>query len=658
MRLDSIELNNYRQYKGNVFIKFKDNARKNFNVLQGVNGAGKTNLMNAINWCLYGVEENLEKYSGERQPILNDSIYNNMENGDIKNVRVKLTFIDEENRNYVFERFFNVLKRDDKYIYEGADKLHAYVQVNRDMVEIEYSNILLNRILPFEIKNFFFFDGERLDEFFTKENTYKIRDAIFDVSQLTILENSIDHLENTIKKLRSQIKDEVNPRIKELKLGIEQVEKGKDFVKNKKNNDEEELKNVRLELEKINMELRESNELLIKELQKRRDSLNQSHNNIINSLQNRKNNLLSNIINIGPSIFALNSIYKTKKILDDKTEKGEIPPKIRDTFIRELLESGKCICGTDVSKQNDNRIMLENLLNKVILSQISGELTELKYEVNELYKNTNNFITIQDKLRREINKYLKEERRIKDELEDISIKLKQYGDIDVTQLEIRRRELKQKEDKLIGDISIANSQINNAKNKIEQFGRELQKELTKDMKNLEIKDKLKISNDTLHLFYSVKNNLISNIRKNVEEKTKQYFLDIIWKKGVYVDVKIAEDYTISVINNEGSQCLGSLSAGERQVLALSFLAALRDISGFDAPVLIDTPLGRISKEPKENIAKLLPKFLEGVQVTMLMTDEEYTDTVRNRLLNNIATEYELEFLETTAQTMVVPYGRS
>ena len=125
-----------------------------------------------------------------------------------------------------------------------------------------------------------------------------------------------------------------------------------------------------------------------------------------------------------------------------------------------------------------------------------------------------------------------------------------------------------------------------------------------------------------------------------------------------MDVKIAEDYTISVINNERSQCLGSLSAGERQVLALSFLAALRDISGFNAPVLIDTPLGRISKEPKENIAKLLPKFLEGVQVTMLMTDEEYTETVRNRLLKYLATEYELDFQETTAQTKVVPYGRS
>ena len=144
----------------------------------------------------------------------------------------------------------------------------------------------------------------------------------------------------------------------------------------------------------------------------------------------------------------------------------------------------------------------------------------------------------------------------------------------------------------------------------------------------------------------------------MEQKTKNYFFYIIWKKGVYIDVKIDEDYNISVINIEGSQCLGSLSAGERQVLALSFLAALRDVSGFDAPVLIDTPLGRISKEPKDSIAELLPVFLKNVQVTMLVTDEEYTPSVRNKLLKKVGTEYELFFNEESAQTTVIPYGKS
>ncbi|MEM2146931.1 MAG: hypothetical protein QW279_16330, partial [Candidatus Jordarchaeaceae archaeon] len=85
--------------------------------------------------------------------------------------------------------------------------------------------------------------------------------------------------------------------------------------------------------------------------------------------------------------------------------------------------------------------------------------------------------------------------------------------------------------------------------------------------------------------------------------------------------------------------------GERQVLALSFMAALNSVSGFDAPIIIDTPLGRISKEPKINIAKNLPNYLRGKQVTLLMTEEEYTPEVRERLRPNIAREYKIEFTE-------------
>jgi DNA sulfur modification protein DndD len=91
------------------------------------------------------------------------------------------------------------------------------------------------------------------------------------------------------------------------------------------------------------------------------------------------------------------------------------------------------------------------------------------------------------------------------------------------------------------------------------------------------------------------------------------------------------------------------------VLALSFLAALREVSGFDAPIIIDTPLGRISKEPKENIAELLPKFLKGSQVTMLPTDVEYSQRVREKLLAHVGKEYELKFDEQLSKTTVRQY---
>ena len=54
MKLDHIVLQNFRQYFGQQKLIFSQDPRKNVTVIHGVNGAGKTSLFLAINWCLYG----------------------------------------------------------------------------------------------------------------------------------------------------------------------------------------------------------------------------------------------------------------------------------------------------------------------------------------------------------------------------------------------------------------------------------------------------------------------------------------------------------------------------------------------------------------------------------------------------------------------------
>ncbi len=57
MKISKIELDNFRQYYGKVEFEFDTDSKKNIVVIVGVNGAGKSNLYNAITWCLYGIEE-------------------------------------------------------------------------------------------------------------------------------------------------------------------------------------------------------------------------------------------------------------------------------------------------------------------------------------------------------------------------------------------------------------------------------------------------------------------------------------------------------------------------------------------------------------------------------------------------------------------------
>jgi len=150
----------------------------------------------------------------------------------------------------------------------------------------------------------------------------------------------------------------------------------------------------------------------------------------------------------------------------------------------------------------------------------------------------------------------------------------------------------------------------------------------------------------------MKDDIVSSVREEIETKMDEYFNEIIWKEENYT-VSLTKEYQVRVVGPRNDNKIGSLSAGERQVLAFSFLAALTSVSGFNAPLVIDTPLGRISSTPKRRLAQNLPEYINDTQMTFLMTDEEYTDEVRMNMKPHMSNEYRLDFADEV--TEVVPY---
>ena len=156
----------------------------------------------------------------------------------------------------------------------------------------------------------------------------------------------------------------------------------------------------------------------------------------------------------------------------------------------------------------------------------------------------------------------------------------------------------------------------------------------------------------------IKENILDDVRVQLQEKTREYFFKMIWKRDAFSDVRILDlgaQYRISVLSKHGNECLGDISAGERQVLALAFTAALYSVSGYSVPVIIDTPMGRISGSARDNIASALPNYLSETQVLMLATDTEYTETVRTKLKSSVGAEYRIRHNEDTGISEVIEY---
>ena len=109
----------------------------------------------------------------------------------------------------------------------------------------------------------------------------------------------------------------------------------------------------------------------------------------------------------------------------------------------------------------------------------------------------------------------------------------------------------------------------------------------------------------------------------------EIFLQTMYKQNKFKNFIIKSDYSVELIDEKDVSMIGSLSAGESLFLALSFISAIRDVTGYKFPLIIDTPLGRVSGTPRYLLSQALPKYLPNEQIIFLATDTEFLNPDTN-----------------------------
>jgi DNA sulfur modification protein DndD len=105
------------------------------------------------------------------------------------------------------------------------------------------------------------------------------------------------------------------------------------------------------------------------------------------------------------------------------------------------------------------------------------------------------------------------------------------------------------------------------------------------------------------------------------------------------DVELVDEHGIK-INRK------AMSAGEKQIYAISILEALGRTSGRKLPIIIDTPLGRLDSHHRD---KLVENYFPTAshQVVILSTDTEIDRNYTSLIQDDIARTYEICFDGTT-----------
>lgn len=648
LQIIELTIKNYRQYEDENRIDLRCSETQNINVIEGENGTGKSNILNAITLCLFGKEKHQEN-NVEREarlPYVSIGKLENIEEGEVVEgfIEIKMGWDEPE---YIFKRRFRTFKTDEGYS-DVFDDLQVKRKAGRDWVTDENPATTRNEILAPRVADYFLFDGEQLQEFFDmgEKGGYKkrVQHAILDVSHIELLDRSKDHLNKVRSDIESAAKD-YGGKPGEIKDEIEKIKAKIERKKEQKKDLQESIEGTKTEIERIDAKLQDVADERAKRFYERREFLEQQLEDYNEQLEELQQEAHIELLNAGPEILSEPALQFAEEELEEMSEKGELPPKIRDQFIEELLDRGECICGATLEDDKAKREHLLTLKKEVV--DIGDENFEGKTHIRVLLNNVDDRGESLKSYRKKIGEKEKNIEETNGKLKEVNEKLENFeipDEVDVGALETQRAELQEQRDDLIREATRVEDDISELESKHTSKQTELKEEMREEEKYQELTDKLEFVDGVLDNLREIRSEILDTIRQRTEKNLNEYFNELIWKDTEYTII-LEDDYRIQVLDEHGENQLGSLSAGETQVLALSFMAGLSQISGFDSPIVIDTPLGRISGEPKSQIAQNLPNYLEDTQITFLMTDQEYTSNVRGLMEPHVSQEYVLDFQE-------------
>lgn len=216
------------------------------------------------------------------------------------------------------------------------------------------------------------------------------------------------------------------------------------------------------------------------------------------------------------------------------------------------------------------------------------------------------------------------------EQEEFEIRRREREDLDLRKTTIQRR---------IGEI---NEQLRNLNRDLEKKRTEIRQQEKQVVEGRNARDRLALAErlrDTLNDYRA----MLKTLRRDeIETAINDRFSRLMTSHRLIARINLDEDFSMHYLGTDGGQIgMANISAGMKQLAAQALLWALKDVSGKEAPVVVDTPLARIDREHQEN---LLQRYFPnaGRQVIVLPTDSELDREKYGLLAPCIYREFRLE----------------
>ena len=651
MILQSIELVNFGLYKDTHIVTLLPSREKPITLIGGLNGRGKTTLLDAITLGLYGrralkyLQDERIKYSTYLKNHINKSaLY-----GSTTSVTISLA--DSEEATDVI----SICRSWEKPIkYEPEETLVVTRNGIIDSNLSENWDYYIEEILPLSISRFFFFDNEKIAQIADDESFDSVKDSIRSLLGLTTIDLLISDMNKLAKRSLEHSEDarskDILSEISSLQNRIEQLDQeAKDaydeaahyqnLIQKTRNQLEEKTEsfwkaggNLGLERAKLESELQETERFIHSLHDQATTSVSDSSMPLLlcpvllksiaeqeTANEQRKIHTLSaGVITHLQEMLSSIPGYSEKFIL----EANQFLNMAKEQYVIEPDDKGAYKLSEEAS------LLLQELLLSA-RKKLADNNTLLKnhYEAKETT------IRIESHLSREVNDH--EAQEIWNQILELNESISQY-EVNKRLADEHRAQIEKERDAIV-----------NQRNRLISENLQLQKGYGESERLVNYS----------HLVTKVMDRYKELITEKRIHDLSEYILNcfqsMVGKESMIQKVQIdPKSLDIKLIDYSDGELLKSqLSAGEKQLFAISIIWGLAKCSGYNMPVVIDTPLGRLDSNHRAHfVERYLPYASQ--QVVVLSTDEEIYGQYYDLLKPYINATYTLNYDEETKSSSI------
>lgn len=648
MKLTSIKLCNFRSFYGKTCeITLAGTSSNNTTIIYGNNGAGKTSLLNAFTWVLY------EKFSAAFASI--DQLVNKRAIAEAKigqgvECWVELAW-EHDSKRYRVKRQCRVYKHENDI---DVGKTEIYMQVAGDdgrwYLPPQQPEEIIGQILPASLHQYFFFDGERIEEIVRSDKKAEIAEATKIFLGVEVINRSIRHLQEAKKSLENELRIIGDSEIKKLLKQQGKIELEIEIISKRQQEIIKELEYQNTFKKETSKRLRELN--AAKDLQERRQELEKQKASHQDNLRQTRETIKKAISTRGYTVLLPETTVQFREIIDNLKQKGKLTTGISREFIQELLKSSSCICGTSLNEESKTRANVETWLEKAGSSEVEETAIRISAQVDEIDKQAAIFWEEIDKEQARISQLRQVIAEIEAELDNIEERLRKDPSEEIRSLQKRLDKIEEKITELTLEQGANQQKVINLKTELESLNKQISKQKLNEEKQILAQRRISATQDAIDRLTQVKVLQEEQFRLQLEKRVQEIFSEISFTP--YIPT-ISEKYELTLIENTSGLAMPvAASTGENQVLSLSFISSIIDrvrdwsqnkmlmvADSSTFPIVMDSPFGSLDVIYRKHIAQIIPKLAN--QLIVLVTKTQWRGEVEDEMSYRVGREYVLTY---------------